>query len=106
LSLKRQHRPRRLWRDASGRLTFHVSTILQSDYPVICHAISRSFGLIHETAPVFGPEQMFWDFRCGEQLIGLDWDIWMGFIAVAKTEGSEALVRDIASWFRSSPWGG
>lgn len=60
------------WRDSSGRLTF--------DLPGVAAA----------------------DFRRGEQAVGLDWDVWMEFTAVAKSEASEQLVRDIAAWLGSS----
>ena len=55
---------------------------------------------------VIGLDQMFWDFRRGEQVVGLDWDIWMQLMAVAKSEASEPLVRDIAAWLSSSRWSG
>jgi hypothetical protein len=55
---------------------------------------------------VIGPEQMFWDFRRGNQIVGVDWDIWMHFMVVAKTEESEPLVREIAAWLSMSRWAG
>ena len=55
---------------------------------------------------VIGPEQMFWDFRRDDQVVGLDWDIWMEFIVVAKSAASEPLLRDIAAWLSSSRWSG
>ena len=38
--------------------------------------------------------------------VGLDWDIWMDFMVVAKTEAAEPLLRDIVSWLSSSEWAG
>jgi len=46
---------------------------------------------------------MFWDCRRGEQVVGLDWDIWMEFMAVAKSVASEPLVADIAAWLGARP---
>ncbi len=47
---------------------------------------------------VVGPDQMFWDFGRGGQVVGLDWDVWMEFMAVAKSPESEPLVEEIAMW--------
>lgn len=89
----------RPWRDASGRLTFDWFGVDSGEYPATCHAIAETFGLTLAGELIIGPESMFWRFQRGEQLIGLDWDIWMGFMIVACSESTEALVRDIAAWF-------
>src|SRR6478736_3158589 len=84
-------------RDASGRLTFHASGMSAENYPSLCREIVSAFGLIADCGPLVGPEQIFWDCRRSEQMIGLDWDIWMGFMIVAKTVDAEPLVRAIAA---------
>jgi len=94
----------RFWRDSSGRLTFDLARMEAADYPAACRAVADAFALAPDGPPVIGPEQMFWDFRRSEQVVGFDWDIWLGFTVVAKTEGTEPLVRDIASWLSSSQW--
>jgi hypothetical protein len=94
----------RFWRDASGRLTFDTFGVEAVDYPAACRAVADEFALAPEGSLVIGPEQIFWDFRRAEQVVALDWDIWMGFMVVAKTEESEPLVRDIAAWMGSTPW--
>jgi hypothetical protein len=94
----------RLWRDASGRLTFDATCVDSTDYPDVSHAIADAFGLSPEGSLVIGPEQIFWDFRRGEHIVSLDWDIWMQFMVVAKSAASEPLVREIAAWLDSSPW--
>lgn len=91
----------RFWRDASGRLTFDTFRIEAGDYPALCRAVADAFGLAPDGSLAIGPDEMFWDFRRAEQVIGLDWDNWMGFMVVAKTEGSESLVREIAAWLDS-----
>jgi hypothetical protein len=68
----------------------------------VCRGIADALGLTPDGAIVIGPEQMFWDFRRGDQVVGLDWDIWMDFMVVAKSEASEQLLRDIAAWLTSS----
>ena len=92
----------RFWRDASGRLTFDMDRVEAVDYPTICRAVADKFDLVPEGLLVVGLDQMFWDFRQGDQVIALDWDIWMGFMVAAKSEGAELLVRDIAAWLDSS----
>jgi hypothetical protein len=92
------------WRDSSGRLTFDLPGVEATDYPAVCRGMADALGLSPAGDIVIGPEQMFWDFRRGDQVVGLDWDIWMCFMAVAKSESSESLLRDIAAWLCSSKW--
>ncbi|QDU97991.1 hypothetical protein [Lignipirellula cremea] len=94
----------RFWRDASGRLTFNLPGVGATDYPGVCRDLSDALGLVPAGEIVIGPEQMFWDFQRGDQLVSLDWDIWMDFIVVAKSEEAEPLVGDVAAWLRASPW--
>ena len=94
----------RFWRDASGRLTFDTFRLNAEDYPAVCRAVADAFRLTPDGSLIIGPEQMFWDFRQDELVIGLDWDIWMGFMVVAKTERAEPLVGEIATWLGSSQW--
>jgi hypothetical protein len=92
----------RFWRDASGRLTFDTPLVESADYAAACRSLADTFGLAPVGTPAIGPDQMFWDFQRNEQIVGLDWDIWMGFMVVAKTEGAEPLVREIAALLSSS----
>jgi len=92
------------WRDSSGRLTFDLPRVEAGDYPAVCRGIADALGLTPVGEVVIGPEQMFWDFRRGDQVVGLDWDIWMDFVVVAKSEASEPLLRDIAAWLGSTRW--
>ncbi len=94
----------RTWRDASGRLTFDLPGVEAEDYSAVTRGVADAFALAPDGHVVVGPEQIFWDFRRAEQIIGIDWDIWMGFMVVARTEGAEPLVREIASWLKSSQW--
>jgi len=52
---------------------------------------------------VLGPDQLFWDFQRGNQVVGFDWDVWMQFMIVAKSEVSEPLVHEIAAWLSTNP---
>ena len=91
----------RFWRDASGRLTFDQTGIESTQYPALCRALADAFSLLPDGDFVVGPDQIFWDFRRGDQIIGMDWDVWMAFMVVAKTPSAEPLVREMGSWLDS-----
>ncbi len=92
----------RLWRDASGRLTCDRSDVGAASYPAVCHAIAEAYGLAPVSELVVGADQMYRDFGRGREVVGLDWDIWMGFMVVAKSAAAEPLVADIAEWLGSN----
>ena len=92
-----------LWRDSSGRLTFDRPGVTAEGYPAVCRQVADAFGLAPAGDIAIGPEQMFWDFQRGGQVVGLDWDIWMEFMAVARSVASEPLVADIAAWPSARP---
>lgn len=87
-----------LWRDASDRLTCDSPGVRAANYPATCRAVADALGLVPSGGLVVGLDEMFWGFGRGGQTVGLDWDIWMGFMAVAHTPASENLVKDIAAW--------
>ncbi|MBA4016663.1 MAG: hypothetical protein C0483_05695 [Pirellula sp.] len=92
----------RLWRDASGRLTFDLSTVTAEHYPALCRNIADTFKLAPAMeSSLVGIDQMFWEFCRNDQVISLDWDVWMGFMIVAKTTTAESLVHEIAIWATS-----
>lgn len=86
------------WRDSSGRLAFDLPGVAAKDFPALCRSVADALGLAPAGDILIGPEQMFWDFQRGDQVVELAWDIWMEFMAVAKSEASEPLLRDIATW--------
>ncbi len=92
------------WRDASGRLAVDLARVGAADWPAACRAVADAFALTPDGPPVIGLDQMFWDFRRAGEVVGFDWDIWMGFMVVARTVGAEPLVLDIAAWLVSSRW--
>jgi len=87
--------------DASGRLTFDLFSVSAADYPALCRDVITEFRLTKDNDIVIGPDQMFWDFRCGDHVVGLEWDNWMGFMVVAQSPEAEPLVRAIAAWVLS-----
>jgi hypothetical protein len=94
----------RFWRDSSGRLTFDVPGVAAADYPAVCRGIADALNLAPDGDIIIGLDFMFFDFRREGQGVSFDWDIWMHFMAVAKSESSEPLLRDIAAWLESSQW--
>jgi hypothetical protein len=92
-------------RDASGRLTFEMFQIPADSYGAVCSTLINTFRLVPETALVTnGFDIVFQDYRRGEEVVGLEWDNWSGFIVTAKTTASESLVQDIGRWLLQSDW--
>jgi hypothetical protein len=86
------------WRDSCGLLIFDKSGVAAIDYPGLCRRIADVFNLIPSGDLIVGPDQMFRDFQRGDSVIGLEWDIWMQFMVVARSEAAEPLLREIADW--------
>lgn len=88
----------KLWRDSSDRLTCSCDGIGAVGYSETCRAISSEFGLKPEGELIDGFDVTFQDYVRERDLVGLEWDIWMGFMAVAKTVDTEPLILAIAEW--------
>lgn len=91
------------WRDHSGRLTFDWPGVAAADYPVVCQGIADSLGLTPAGEIIVGPDQLFREFARGGQVVGMYWDIWFEFMAVALSPASNPLVHEIAAWLGSRP---
>ena len=83
-------------RDASGRLTFDFGNVPADDYPEVARSIAERFGLEEAGDLVIGLDERFQDYRLGDAVVGIEWDIWSGLSVVATTPGSEGLARRIA----------
>jgi hypothetical protein len=95
----------RFWRDASWRLTFEMSRAPGGSYRPICDAVVATFHLTtHSELVTNGVDVVFQDYRLGDQVVGLEWDNWCGFMVVAKTPAAEPLVQEIAAWLLQSQW--
>jgi hypothetical protein len=90
-----------LLRDSSDRLIFSLTGVSAEDFPKVCQQIAEAFQLTTVGEMIVGPDQMFWDFGRDHLKLSLDWDIWMQFSIVAKTQTSEQLLHEIAEWFRT-----
>lgn len=93
------HKPSVIHRDASGRLTYEKDSVPAERYRDVCTQIKDRFGL-EPLGTLFEWEIYFQDYRSsdGRLIVGLEWDNWSGFIAVAQNADSEPLVREIASF--------
>ena len=85
-------------RDSSNRLTYDFSKIEIKHYLKVTKKIIQHFKLEESGQLVNGLDETFQDFKLGRFIVGLEWDIWSGYIVVAKNIESETLVKDIASY--------
>ncbi len=85
------------YRDASNRLTAWIDVDVASYNHLVARVVDR-FGLSAASDRLVGFDEAFRDFRLGELLVGLEWDIWSGFQVVAKSPQSEPLVERIAQF--------
>lgn len=85
-------------RDASERLTFDFSGIESGAYEKVTRAIVSEFGLITVGEKTRGLDEVFQDYKLGDEIVGLEWDNWSGYIVNAKTESAESLAREIADY--------
>ena len=86
-------------RDSTERLVFEMFRVPSAHHPTLCKEVATAFSLVPDYATFgAGLDQVFQDYRRGEQLVEMAWDNWTGFVVVAKTTGSESLVREIGEW--------
>lgn len=76
------------------------------NYSQICQALSEAMQLVPCTALVSDRlgEVVFQEYRRGELTVGLEWDIWSGFMVTAPSAESEPLVQEVADWLTKSEW--
>ena len=88
-------------RDASRRLTLSIDSVDATSYNFITSKISDKFNLTHSSRLIIGLDETFQDFTNQKYTIGLEWDIWLGYIIVAQDKKSEVLVNEIYDWLIS-----
>jgi len=71
-----------------------------SHYGALCGEIARRFGLKPVGRATVGLDEAFQDYRSGDLVLGLEWDIWSGFIVVAKNASAEPLLHQVADYLR------
>lgn len=85
-------------RDNSDRLTIDFEKIESGKYSAITEAIISEFSLEPCSSKTAGLDEVFQDFKIGNEIVGLEWDNWSGYIVNAKTKSAEQLVRKIAGY--------
>jgi hypothetical protein len=85
-------------RDSSNRLTFDFDKIDGDKYRNITDDIVSKFSLEIATKKVVGLDEVFQDFKKGDEVIGLEWGNWSGYTVVAKRTSAESLVKEIAKY--------
>ena len=85
-------------RDSSQRLTVEIYTIESKDYISFTSKISKKFNLMTSSQLIHGFDETFQDYTDKKHTIGLEWDIWSGYIIVAKDKESEVLINKIYDW--------
>lgn len=83
-------------RDKSGRLTFDFEAIVSGMYSKITKSVVAEFSLDPAGRKTAGLPEVFQDFKRGNDVIGLEWDNWSGYIVNAKVTSAELLAREIA----------
>lgn len=89
-------------RDASERLMFDFDEIDSVRYSSITKSVANQFQLKPAGKLVIGLDELFQNYQHAEKIIGLEWDNWSGYIVVAKTESSENLATEIASFIETN----
>ena len=85
-------------RDNSGRLTFGFKTILAGMCSKITKSVVAEFSLDPAGGETVGLNEVFQDFKRGNDVVGLEWDNWSGYIVNAKVTSAEPLAREIAGY--------
>ncbi len=83
-------------RNSSNQLTFDFDKIEAGSYSSVTKYIVDHFELKPTTKLIQGLEEIFQDFKLGDLVVGLEWDIWSGYIVCSKNRKSEVLSKNIA----------
>jgi len=86
------------YRNSSGHLTYDFESVKIKDYMKICKKVVEHFKLKENDQLVHGLDETFQEYSLGSFVIGLEWDIWSGYIVVAKNKKSEALAKEISQF--------
>jgi len=85
-------------RDCSNRLTYDFDQVASNDYHKVTQSVVKEFNLISHSGLTQGLDETFQDFILNQSIIGLEWDIWSGYIVNAKNNEAEILVKKIANY--------
>lgn len=85
-------------RDNSDRLTIEFHGIEAGSCKNINSEIVTHFSLEVASTKNSCLDEVFQDFKKDNEVIGLEWDNWSGYIVNAKTKTAEPLAREIAGY--------
>ncbi len=88
-------------RDASDRLCYEVLDLELQLYLIVRKKITREFNLIPFGITIRTSDAVFKTYIQGFKRIGIEWDIWSGFIVVAKNKRAEPLVREVGDFLEN-----
>jgi hypothetical protein len=71
-------------------------------YRSVTDEIAAKFCLEVVSKEVAGFDEVFQDFKRGNEVVGLEWDNWSGYTVVAKGISAEPLVREIAGYISAT----
>lgn len=85
-------------RNASNQLTIDFDKIESNKYTKITKVVIKQFHLEAIDELTVGLDEKFQKFKNGTAIVGLEWDIWSGYIVNAKNTEAEPLVREIGAF--------
>ena len=89
-------------RNASDQLTFDFNKINSWQYKKITKSVVKHFNLLPANKLTVGLDEKIQEFKMGNNIIGLEWDNWSGYIVDAKNQEAEPLVREIAKYINDN----
>ena len=90
------------YRDNSDRLTIDFNSIEAGMYKKITSEVVSQFNLEVAGAKTSGLDEVFQNYKRGNEIVGLEWDNWSGYIVNAKTKTAEPLVREISGYINAT----
>ncbi|MFC6633707.1 hypothetical protein [Microbulbifer taiwanensis] len=91
-----------LCRDFSGRLCYEINDFPLEKYNETKSSLVKKFGLFPFGITIYGLDEVFQCYIRGLKRVGIEWDVWSGFIVVAKSKRAENLVINMARHLEST----
>lgn len=88
----------RFWRGADQLLNYSIDKVEACQYAQLCQQLAGEFHLRPVTKLIDGLDVIMQDYTDGIHTIGLEWDVWSGFMVGANSPESEALVHKLAEY--------
>lgn len=89
--------------DSSARLCWEAHRIESAEYRRCSRLLAKRFRLHPTGNLIVGLDEVFQDYTDGKgRTVGLEWDIWSGYIIVAKNRRAEPLVTAMGQWMETN----